>query len=115
MKWKVTHYSRQSLFALGRYNLIYRENTIVRAVPGSIGIMLFDTYMNARMYAARYWDNYEILQVETFGEGIRPDYIAGTSHEPGLDSFYKTGDYSSKNRRVPPIGTICYMKIRVLD
>lgn len=103
-----------------RYNINYPDGQIVKAIPGTLGIMLFETREHAmrlraimeprRMGSGKHKFEFKIKKVEPIGVGKRPTGVAPT-REVTMDRFYNN---SSSVSFVPPIGTICYQKVKVI-
>ena len=127
IKYKVVRkIDRKSAIVSGYYCLEYLEGNIVRAVPGSFGIMVFPTKELARDFANEF---NTILKVRPIGKCRKPcrlsDYSIFFSKENTrmFDIFY---DCYKKNYRkkfwwrnvdtiLPPTGTECYPAVEVLE
>lgn len=119
----VTQPNRRSVYAQGRYDLTYKKDTVVKAIHGTLGIMLFEDYLDARVWGSSVLDSYRVLRVELIGEVTKPRFISPNFREDILDLFYKAlscefprcSDPHYHSGFVAPAGTICCQKIRVLD
>ena len=127
IKYKVVRkIDRKSAIVSGYYCLEYLEGNIVRAVPGSFGIMVFPTKELARDFANRF---NIILKVRPIGKCREPyrlsDYgkFSGKLTTNLFDAFYA---YYKKNYRrkkwwrnrnviLAPRGTECYPAVEVLE
>ena len=104
-----------------KYRLHYPKGGLVKASPGTLGIMCFET----KEYAADFvdWMNShnsylagaKIKKVMGFGIPTRPTKIVKMSEEE-FDKFYSGHpDYSDPPKSVVPEGTICFEEVVVLD
>ncbi len=122
--WKVTDINRNSIFAKDEYRLSYQKDTIVKALPGTLGIMLFDTEHNANAFAGCRAhllssgitipsEPPKIIRVESIGVEFIPSLIATSASAGELDCYYRNDPpiYFIK----PPRGTVCYPAVKVLD
>jgi len=50
--YKVVDYRRKSMFAHGKYSLVYRQDTVVEMISNSVGIMCCDTIENTKRFLA---------------------------------------------------------------
>ncbi len=116
IRYKVVLEDRGSTFAQGKYRLKYIKNEIVKAVEGTLGIMVFKRRSEAEYYKRRYI-NYNmtgiILRVEPLSRGRNVYTVSSLFMSVELDLFY-SGDYYPYTYS-PPSGTICYDKVKVLD
>ena len=118
--WKVTHVNRQSVHAQGKYKLTFEKDTVVKAIQGTLGIMLFEEYLDAQSWALRQscfcYRGHSVLQVELLGEITKPVFISMNFEEVGLNIFYR--ECSNPNYStgfVAPAGAICSQSVRVLN
>ena len=132
-KWKVTNLDRTSIQMTDKYQKYYKENTVVKANKGSLGIMVFKTKRQAERWADdRFGNSSMVLKVLPIGKGKVPKLISTPNH---INIFYKhlsrlltqemPESYSGGNIKyndedisialwpVPP-GTICYPAVKVL-
>lgn len=115
----VTKFTNRSAVVIGnsKYSLIYIQNTIVKAVNGTLGIMTFKTRKNAQTFMDHYLaiDMRRIIKrVIPIGRGSTPTLIAGGYMSRELDAFYKKNNQTSFPMS-PPEGTICYPAVEVID
>jgi len=108
---------RISAFAQGKYQQDYRAHTTVEAFPGSLGILVFDTYRNASNFLKTWGESdLAIIEVEPAGneKGRRIKVLSASQRENMLDLFY--GGHSEETRRPldAPKGTIAYKKVKVI-
>jgi len=106
---------RSMMVSNEKYKLIYKPGSIVRALPGTLGIMAFDD-INRAMQLAYYW-NYsyngsKILSAEPIGPITRPIYICKYVSETTLDIYYEMS--SGSYEMLAPRGTVCCPSIRVI-
>ena len=109
-----------------RYALQYLKDTIVTALPETLGIMTFKTYRNADewawamernnydMWASLYGYNLSIIKVEGIGRGKSPGLIASGVSTETIRQFYEDADDYCESF-TPPYNTICYPQVRVLE
>jgi NTP pyrophosphatase (non-canonical NTP hydrolase) len=88
--YKATDLDRYSLTMLpeNKYRLHYPKNAIVKARRGTVGIMMFKKYADAREFCQSFNSQVRILRVEPLGRKKKINEIAITSAEPTLDDFY---------------------------
>jgi hypothetical protein len=123
-----------------KYSLKYPKDGIVEAIPGSLGLMCFTNKKNARAFINKDFfdggigcfikmmvykilffnspDNLDyyfpiIIKVKPLSEGSLPMLICNRFNNYRYDEFYE-GRRSQFNTCVPPKGTVCYDKIKVL-
>ena len=123
-----------------KYSLTYPKDGIVEAIPGSLGLMCFTNKKDARAFINKDFfnggvgyfikmmickilsplDNSNcyfpmIIKVKPLSEGSLPMLICNRFNSHRYDEFYKDKRQRSQfNTCVPPKGTICYDKIKVL-
>ena len=116
IRWKVTNLSRASVIVhnVSNYSRFYYKGTIVKAKSGTLGLMTFKTKLDALDFAKEIFHlrGFKILKVQSIGRGRVPDRIALKSSEESLNFFYSEGPLIDS--WLPPEGTICYDKIKVL-
>ncbi len=106
--------SRKSIYAQGSYTLVYDKDTIVKAIKGSLGVMVF----KRRRQAKRFMDqrlmraSMMIIRVRTFSRGVVPKRISAQVSDYSIKNFYSEV-WSTET--APPVGTICYDRVGVLD
>jgi len=110
--------NRTSILTQGKYKLTYNKGEIVNSVPGSLGIMVFDSKMDAD----RYLNTKRILiKVRPIGERKVPLYVCEnpSKYENRLENYYKKGKDKQSTYEsgmyLPPSGTSCYPSVEVLD
>jgi len=123
-----------------KYSLKYPKDGIIEAIPGSLGLMCFTNKKDARAFINKDFFNggvgyfikimiYKILfhlsddssdcyfpkiiKVKPLSEGSLPMLICNRFNNYRYDEFYE-GRRSQFNTCVPPKGTVCYDKIKVL-
>jgi hypothetical protein len=130
IRYKVVTYGRESCVVAhgSMYCLKYKKGTIVKAVPGTFGIMVFSTKRRANEFR----QGYQILKVRAIGRRRKIYRFSQFSRDQAKDTtilfkkFYKI--YHSKKRRkcwwtffrnfkiIPvPLGTECYPAVEVLE
>lgn len=121
IKWKVVfEKSRKSMYARGTFALTYNKDTIVEAIKGSLGIMVFKTRWQAERFAeTQYLDDnpmresFMVVRVRTFSRGVVPKKISCRIDAYNIALFY---NYPYDGYSVdPPMGTICYDKVEVIN
>lgn len=116
IRYKVTLHDRTSTFAQDKYRLEYIKDTIVKAIKGTLGIMVFKRRREAEHYKREYLDYGKtgmILRVETLSRGKSVHLASSLFKSSDFDMFY-SGDYYPFTYPSPP-GTMCYDRVRVLD
>lgn len=101
----------------GPYRLEYPEDTIVTAPKETLGIMTFETREQAEDFMA---SGQRILKVRAIGKGKRPNrlihYFAMTTMTKLLYKFELSyARHVSNGSTIPPLGTICYPAVEVLE
>jgi len=118
---------RYSCYAVGRYRLSYRKNTIITAKEGTLGIAVFERIHQAKKFIAEEWGrSYIIIRVSSIGRGKRYRFACTLQDEQNLDIFYgrhtknlsallkvNISEYGSL-LQCPP-GTIFYQQVKVLE
>jgi len=120
--YKVVNSSYGSVCAIGKYYNIYGLGKIVEASEGTLGIMVFDSYTYACNFRNIHGDSdCRILAVEGMRRATRPKQICMSVKVSIMDEFYDernsksfSGSFNYASTMSPPIGTVCYKKIRVL-
>jgi hypothetical protein len=98
------------------YLLKYLKSFETKAVPGSLGIFCFKTRRSAEMFVGWYNDNRLIVRVSPIGRGIKPKSISSSRNKKDINRFYeKSRTNIMFSMRQPPIGTICYPSVLVLE
>jgi hypothetical protein len=120
IKWKVIfEKSRKSMYAKGSFTLTYNKGTIVKAIKGTLGIMVFKNRWQAEMFAETHSngcllsDPFIVIRVRTFSRGVVPKEISRRIDAHDIALFYKHLYRSFPGS--PPMGTICYDKVEVID
>ena len=116
IRYKVVLEDRGSTFAQGRYRLKYIKDEIVKAVKGTLGIMVFKRRCQAEHYRRKYLDYSKtgiILRVEPLSRGKTVRVASSLFRGVDLDLFYSGGYYPYTYPT--PAGTICYDRVKVLD
>lgn len=121
---------RSSVFARDRFTLTYEKGKVVEAEKGTLGIMVFDTLSNAKAFqswCSRNSSLTTILRVRPMGKGKKPVSISECVKADSFISFYsiakKQGGFPLIGQILrdfhytisPPMGTICYKAVEVLD
>ena len=116
IRYKVVLEDRSSTFAQGKYRLEYIKDGIVKAVRGTLGIMVFKRRHQAEHYKRKYLDYSMtgiILRVKPLSRGKTVRLASSLFRDVDLDLFY-SGNHYPYTYPAPP-GTICYDKVKVLD
>lgn len=121
---------RESAYAEDEYKCCYTKDTIVTAPPNTAGLMTFKTRRNAEAFiwgcGLRYSREALIIRVKCFGRGKMLKQMCRRQTTSEIRFFYEEADLNSlfKDSHLtiypdavtrPPIGTICYQKVEVLD
>lgn len=114
---------RTSMYAQGIYCKKYKEGSVVNAVPGTLGIMTFNTYSNALQFVRGRpaGSRFQIVKVRPIGKGKRIKFVSAGQHEERIRRFYKNQQLIEDERLIPegaspaPKGTICYQSVEVLE
>lgn len=120
VRWKVVRISPDgipiSCVAKGdKYRKNYIKGEVVRATKGTLGIMTFNTYENARRFMIDA-GICKILKVLPIGKGKVVDCICDFYSEEWLDKFYEnSSDFSYLGTTHVPEGTICYKAVKVIE
>jgi len=103
------------------YCLKYSKG-IVRAVPGSFGIMVFEHKKQAKKFMV---DQEIILKVRPIGKCRQPKYLSSLGYDvtKGFNEFYAFYKRNYKTKYwmnviltiYAPIGTECYPAVEVLE
>lgn len=123
-----------------KYCLNYPKGGIVEAVPSTVGLMCFKKKKDAKRFLNRDFYNItfgyfmakflcailtnfsdpkdrfnypRIIKVKPLSEEIDVRLISTRFSSYGIDEFYRK-ESSEFNTRVPPKGTVCYDKVKVL-
>ena len=100
-----------SIMAEGKYTLHYLPGTIVTALPGTLGVMFFDSIQHLLDFLD--WDMrrltafaYRIIEVQYDTDHTHPHVkISYLWPESCYDAFYAT-EYSAFDTYVIPLGTV---------
>lgn len=115
-RYKVVTLKRKSCIVgnLKKYSRVYKKGTVVREVPGSVGIMTFATFKRAEEFRGgrRYQKTIRVLPI---GRKKNVKWISCyIRSSEGVDRFYR-----NKNKHIrgssPPSGTCCYKAVRVVE
>jgi len=109
---------RVSAFASGLYALKYPKNTIVRAMPGTLGVAVFRRRSEAKKFCeGRCF--FEIVRVLPIGRGRNVKEVCRDQSMYMLDMFYGSEEINSScydlTPMAPPPGTIFYPAVEVLE
>jgi hypothetical protein len=112
------------------YCLEYNKGNIVKAIPGSFGIMVFKSYKSALAFAG---PDDEILKVRAIGRKRNFEVLGpfnknnAGQNTKGLKEFYKIHNLKKHLKHwyyrfltpsgylTPPLGTECYPAVEVLE
>ncbi len=130
IRYKIVNLNRSSLFnTLGKYVKYYYKGDYVKSIPNTLGLFVFDTYQNAKLFInSLYIKEILLLEVNSIGEEkVRPD-IPSILREESLDCFYSplskkeickifylAGKKYLLTLSTSPIGTICCQELLVLN
>lgn len=140
--YKVVADGRKSIFVSSsetHFVKYYYKDTIVEASPNTLGIFCFDSISNAENFIEYYSINFyatttSILKVKPIGRKKVPKFIAVTGDNSKefysiLDNIKRkkthnfTNDliigncakYNNIEYKKPPVGTVCYPAVKVLE
>lgn len=117
-RYKVTNNDYRSILADGKYCLRYTIGSIVRSVPGTFGIMLYEHYHQARdkLDSLKRIVKGRILEVEPIGDRFVPRKVCGNFEQSSLEKFYDERRKGRTPRQLmsAPTGTVCYSSVKVL-
>jgi hypothetical protein len=120
IKYKVVTQDRKSVIIPGtsKFSLTYKDGTIVTALPGTIGIMVFKNLFDANNFLGWISHSGIIIKVRPIGKAkLTPDHIAVT-YRGALQTTQaiKAFNLSAQVHMLPcPQGTQCYNSVEVLE
>ena len=115
-----------SCYATGNYQLTYKENTVITAKEGTLGIAVFERRHQAESFIYREFspNSCQILRVISIGRGKRYRFVCESQDTINLDIFYRRygsvlndflrGFSPSFHSIKSPPGTIFYQQVKVL-
>jgi len=109
-----------SLYTNGKYQLCYPTGQIVTALPGTLGIMIFDTleHMQAMMPLALESQVVTVLLISyDYSKAVKPSVVCASMSTYLLDVFYarrSTGIQLGLLGDEPLLGTLCCTSVKVL-
>ena len=125
--YKVIDRAKESLYTYKKYSLKYptERGSIIEAVPGTLGIMVFDSFRNVKNFMERNGMKIKDTSYRTFtrkvlvykvigiGKMIIPKYVCSSS----LCVSYMNEFYSKPNKwhTTPDEGTVCFPKIEMIE
>ncbi len=120
---RIVKRKRLSIFTRGSYTLDYPENSVVRAIEGTLGVAVFKTRKQSEEFLKKTlgpYQSFKTIRVRPIGRGRTVKYVCDYPSEAALNKFYS---YSSYRKRLagfrrlstPPPGTIFYPEVEVLD
>ena len=112
IRFKVTTQGKRSCYASGCFSRIYASGETVCAEPGSVGILVFDTEEHAQDFMDSHCGKYIIIKVKVIGRGKRPNALCQFQNEPDLKNWAHEDHYFDM---IPPIGTMAYPAVKVLE
>ena len=127
VRYKVVDSQRKScLVNYFSYSITYNKGKIAKAIPGSVGIFTFKTKYDAVTFInspVPYDFGRIILRVEGIGRGFVPKMMSASysswSIMDTINHIMGHGIKTAMSDRFfhyrPPIGTICYKAVRVID
>lgn len=119
IRWKVVRMSDRGSCLLTpdcRYRKIYKRGKIVKASSATLGIFCFKTKNDAERFIRIFMvGGGLILRVGTIGRGKRPLKVIIYCDDEHLSRFYSNLMQQGDLTKEPPVGTICYSAVKVLD
>ena len=115
--YKVTNLYRESVYAGDSFCLTYYQGAIVEALEGTLGVMVFESYANAKEFGDLHKKKpggYYILQVRGIGKPSVPEEISGWTTGYDLKQWYQYPEERDKSSSAPPPGTVCFQSVEVL-
>lgn len=119
IRWKIVTKNRSSCILTShcKYRKVYKKGEIVKGGRGTLGIFCFKTKTDAINFENCIVGNYLIIKVKPIGKGKNPKSILSilpyTNINNLMDKFYKNLDFVLRQK--PPVGTICYPAVKVLE
>ncbi len=106
-----------------KYVLQYLKGEVVKALPDTIGILVFKQYNPARSFQSHLERScnglgaLEIIKVIPIGEKSTPKYISRSCGDDGINKFYHSDNAGLTNawKGLAPNGTECYPAVEVLQ
>ena len=119
-KYKVTASNDTSCIMSSNSNKdfvkLYEDNTVVEADKSTLGLMVFKTKENALALVER-WSRMDILKIKRvipLSRGRTPKEIGYADMVRQFYELRKNNMLSEPYTAIPPEGTICYHKLRVV-
>lgn len=117
--YKVVRQDRSSIsVSAEEYCLRYDKRTLVKAIPGSLGIFCFEKKENAVDFldyqSIPVKNDSRIIEVEPIGEGRVPYEISLFTSSYSIKRFYNHCQQGF-GACTPPRGTVCYDEVLVLE
>jgi len=125
MLYKIITKDRKSILSSGKYKITYpSKGKVVRAIPGTIGLMCFKTFNNAinfREKALIGVRTYVLIEVMPLAPIIkRKDFkITTWLSELDFDEFYRLNQKCAPSHYLygdtPPIGSVVCAELKIGD
>jgi len=112
--YKVTEEYYRSVFAVGKYERIYRIGKIVTSDPLTLGLMCFDTLENAIKFKSYSTKNGVILLVKALDNIGKVRRVSRFLNESAMDDYYDLYTDTIIKNTVPPCGTVCCSSVKVI-
>lgn len=95
-----------------KYCLHYSKNRITKMIPGTVGIMCFDSIDNALYFTNKILigSPYVLWEVDEYNQLKTPIMIAKTLFTNTITKYYK----DQSNRTESWEGTLCFEKIKLI-
>jgi len=107
--------NRWSVYAKGKYCIMYSKNTIVRAIKGTLGVAVFETRYQAEMFMREFFfsaSNKKVIRVVPVGRGNNVAELSQFITSDSLDCFYERKNVDTTK---PPSGTMFYPAVEVIE
>ena len=101
-----------------KFYLTYKKGKRVKAPKGSLGIMVFSTMDRAAYFKNRIWGRktHKIKKVIPIGTPTYPTTVAHTGTDiSAFNEMTAEERMDYRNCGAPPVGTVCYPEVIVVD
>jgi len=81
------------MYAIGTYCKEYEKGKTINAIPGTFGIMTFDTHSNALDFLGSKIG--KIIKVKSIGKGRRIKFVSANLSKEKIQCFYENQIYKN--------------------